>query len=137
MRIDSPAQFVADFLKGGLWHTTSTDRFKLIQRDGAIRVNPPVQDSQRHKTANGPENYPFVRSLGGVSLFGFSEFEQVEYQARYPVSNWHAFVPVWQAWSSAIWIEIDRDITGSAIIEPQALLDNWKKTLPMAIHLCR
>lgn len=126
MRIKSPVQFVTEVLADGLWHTTSLDRFAMIQQSGGLKVDPPLPDSERHKTSNGAANYPYVRTLGGISLFSFSGFSEEEYRAACPLSNWEAFVPVWHQWTSAIWIEIDRATVRLSIIEAEALLERWK-----------
>lgn len=126
MTITSASQFVAEVLEDRLWHTTSYDRFHMIVRDEALKVEPSLPDSVRHKTASGPVNYPFVRSLGGVSLFNFADFDPDDYQSRYPLSNWQAFVPLWRAWERSIWIEIDARLCDSTIIQPSQLLELWR-----------
>ena len=126
MRITSASQFVGEVLKDRLWHTTSYDRFCMILRDGALKVEPPLPESARHKTANGPINYSFVRSLGGVSLFNFADFHMDGYESLFPLSNWRAFVPLWHAWERSIWIEIDACSCDSIIIQPNQLLDRWR-----------
>ena len=126
MLIASPDQFCSLILNEGLWHTTSSDRLEAIVASGAIKVEPAISDNERHKTANGPANYPFARSIGAVSIFDFSNFDPAGYGVRFPVSNWRAFVPCYHKWSRAIWIEIDATECGSKIISGAALLNRWR-----------
>ncbi len=117
---------MANILVDGLWHTTSKCRYDAIKADGTIRVEPKIPDAERHKTANGPANYPFVRSLGGVSLFDFSAFDPEWYGQSYPLSSWVFFVPVRSGWTEAIWIEIDRTAISSKFIDGKTLLGRWR-----------
>ncbi len=66
-------------LNNGIWHTTKPEYYSKIIECGFLLPEPEIDDSERWKTANGSENYPFVRKLGGVSLFEFSEFNPDEY----------------------------------------------------------
>ena len=91
-----------ELLKGGVWHTTSKKRFDGIIADGFIRVSPNIPNASRWKTSGGPDCYPFVRKLGGISLFDFRDFDEVEYSSRCPMSSWHEFVPVCSGWESSI-----------------------------------
>ena len=97
-----------DRLHGRLWHTTHPGRFKAIIQSGFLRVNPDIQNSERWKASN-PETYPFVRHIGGISLFDFEDFEPSIYESRFPLSNWDEFVPHRKTWGGAAWIEIDRE----------------------------
>jgi hypothetical protein len=80
-------------LHGGLWHTTSSDRFESILATGAILPEPNIPDSKRWCTGGGSEHYPYVRTLGGVSLFDFDQFDPGIYGERCPSSTWAYFVP--------------------------------------------
>ena len=76
-------------LKGRVWHTTSLVRFQQILRDQAILPEPPtVDNSERWKTGSRPELYPYVRVIGGVSLFDFRNFDEKEYSEKYPLSSY-------------------------------------------------
>src|ERR1035438_4494083 len=66
-------QLVLQRTQGGLWHTTRPERFDRILSTGAILPEPDILDSERWANA-GPEHYPYVRTLGGVSLFDFDGF---------------------------------------------------------------
>jgi hypothetical protein len=63
-------------LKGGVWHTTNMNRFQGILRSSAILPEPEIPDRERWSTSRGSELYPYVRTLGGVSLFDFRKFNR-------------------------------------------------------------
>src|SRR5438309_5175332 len=75
-------------LRGGLWHTTHLDRYRNILTEGSIVPEPNIPNSDRWKTSQGEDYYPYVRMLGGVSLFDFDEFDPERYTERYPASSW-------------------------------------------------
>ena len=118
-------EFLAE-LTGGLWHTTTPDRYRGILDVGRILPNPQIPDTERWKTSRGPHYYPYARTLNGVSLFDFSGFDPDAYSAKYPMSTWRAFVPVQRGARSAIWIELDRQRVARAYIDPVALLTRQK-----------
>jgi hypothetical protein len=95
-------------LEGRLWHTTHPERFQRILECGAIFPEPDIPDRERWSTRIGPSGYPYVRTLGGVSLFDFRQFDLEQYSNEYPVSSWEEFVPYRRSWGCAVWIEIDR-----------------------------
>ncbi len=113
-------------LCGGLWHTTHPDRFKAILRSGAILPEPDIPDNERYCTGLGKEHYPYVRTLGGVSLFDFNGFDPDVYTKEYPSSTWATFIPYRTDWGCAVWIEIDRDQVGPPLISGSELLAKWK-----------
>lgn len=76
----------------------------------------------------GPEKYPFVRSIGGVSLFDFQNFRPEEYAQNYPYSSWCEFVPCRPQHTSAIWIEIESSQIDDNFINGQELLLKWKSS---------
>lgn len=115
-------------LHGGLWHTTSPERFDLISRDRRILVDPDIPDADRWATARGPEYFPYVRTLAGVSLFDFCDFDRARYSHAYPMSSWAEFVPFRDLWGASIWIEIDRAAVRHALIPPAELVQRWKDT---------
>ncbi|WP_420406150.1 hypothetical protein [Nisaea sp.] len=95
-------------LHGKLWHTTHPERFLGIIKSQAVLVEPDLPENERWGTSNGPKNYPFVRHIGGLSLFDFLNFDPAEYRDRYPVSSWRSFVPYRSDWNGAVWIEVNR-----------------------------
>jgi hypothetical protein len=84
-----------------------------------------MPDSERWKASAGPEFYPYVRLLGGVSLFEFDKFDAESYSEKFPFSNWCEFVPFRQKWGCAVWIEINRVRVARNLISATDLLDRW------------
>lgn len=115
-----------DLLRGAIWHTTTPKRYQSILRDGYLLPDPDLPESERWGTAMGPRLYPFVRSLGGVSLFDFREFDESHYTERYPMSMWGSFVPCCQRSDAAIWIQIDLTSVREKFIDGMTLLHQWK-----------
>ena len=113
-------------LRGRLWHTTHPDPFKSILASGAILPGPDIPDRERDCTGGGKEHYPYVRTLGGVSLFDFSQFDPDEYEKRCPSSSWAYLVPHHLHWECAVWIEIDREQVAPKLISGRDLLSRWK-----------
>src|SRR5258708_20259302 len=89
-------------LSGRLWHTTHPNRFKSILNSGAILPEPDIPDSERWKASKGNQSFPFVRTLGGVSLFDFDQFDPDSYSERYPISSWYEFVTYREPWITSI-----------------------------------
>jgi hypothetical protein len=117
---------VLEELRGRLWHTTHPDRFKSILADGSILPEPNLANTERWKTSRGPHYYPYVRSIGGVSLFDFEGFDPENYSSKNPMSSWYAFVPYPKDWGTAIWIEIDRERIAGPLISGTDLVARWK-----------
>jgi hypothetical protein len=113
-------------LYGRLWHTTHPDRFKSILIVGAILPEPDIPDGDRWKTSRGKDLYPFVRTLGGVSLFDFDHFDPESYVKKNPMSAWHEFVPYRRCWGRSVWIEIDREQVAHQVISGPDLVAKWK-----------
>ncbi len=67
-----------------------------------------------------------MRSIGGVSLFDFRDFDPEVYSQNYPISTWREFVPYRSAWGEAIWIEIDVSEVLAGFISGHEILDRWK-----------
>lgn len=109
-----------------LWHSTTPERYKLILETGAILPEPNISNSSRWGTALGEKHYPYVRTLGGVSLFDFTNFDLQQYEKRYSAS-WFTFVPVDNIGGNKIWIEINRSTVHSSLIEGKDLVNRWKR----------
>lgn len=109
----------------GVWHTTNAARFQGIVASGAILAEPSIADGDRWGASRGKDYYPYVRTLGGVSLFDFAGFEPEEYSKAFPMSSWWEFVPYRSVWNEAVWIEIDADALGGSFISGRALLERW------------
>jgi len=112
---------VLQTLSVDIWHTTSLDCFQSILADGAILVEPDIDDSKRWKTSGGPKYYPFVRTLGGISLFDFQGFDVDEYDKACPMSSWREFVPFREAWGTSIWLKFELMSENKAYIAPSEL----------------
>ena len=97
-----------------------------IVTSGGILPEPDISDCERWGSANGTEGYPFARTIGGVSLFDFQNFEEEEYEREYPASNWRSFAPFNGERSSRVWIEIDRALVPSKFVSGEELIDRWK-----------
>lgn len=108
----------------GIWHATHPERFVSIMTEG-VKAEPALSDQERWKTSRGPEFYPFVRKIGGVSLFDFERFNPDEYDRSHPLSNWRTFVPHRDDWAGAVWIQIDREMIGDRFISTDDLVVRW------------
>lgn len=115
-------------LDDGLWHTTHPERFLSIVADGAILPEPDIPDADRWSTGQGPRLYPYVRHIGGVSLFDFYDFEADTYSEKYKLSSWRTFVPYRDDWDGAVWIQIDREKVAEAVISGKDLLEKQKSS---------
>lgn len=113
-------------LCGRIWHTTTEERFGGILSSGEISPEPDIPDSDRWSTGSGRKHYPYVRFLGGVSLFDFRRFDPEEYSRKYPLSQWRAFVPCQRTRHSAVWIEIDHEQVGGHFISGPELIARWE-----------
>lgn len=112
-------------VSSGIWHTTSPDRFRAILESGAVLPEPGLPDSERWSTSAGPEWYPYVRTLGGVSLFDLRNFKPDSYRERCPLSTWTEFVPYREEWKASAWIEIDVGPLGRNFVAGSDILDRW------------
>src|SRR5437868_15110386 len=117
-------ELVLKELLGGLWHTTHPDRFEQILRTGAIEPEPNIPDRERWGTAAGKDGWPYVRTIGGVSLFDFDNFDEKSYEERCPLSSWSYFVPCHLDWKCAVWIEIERERIAANSVSGDAL---WQR----------
>jgi hypothetical protein len=116
---------IGDELHGGLWHVTHPERFLAILKCGSIVPEPDIADSERWKTSRGKDYYPFVRAIGGISLFDFSDFEPQSYSLNYPASDWREFVPYRKIWGGAVWMAIDREQALPHFISASELKTQW------------
>lgn len=124
-----------DVLRGSVWHTTIPDRFTQIVKSKLILPEPNIPDSERWGTRCGENHYPYSRSINGISLFDFRDFDEHQYQIDYPVSNWREFVPCSHRDDEAIWIEMDLLKISRGYIEAEDLLTMWKESGNLARHL--
>jgi hypothetical protein len=112
------------FLRVGLWHTTHPDRFLGIMNSGEISPEPDIPNDQRWKASRGATYYPYVRHIGGVSLFDFSSIEPEVYRKECPMCNWESFVPFPEDWEESYWIELKREDIEKNVTLPAEL---WKR----------
>ena len=110
-----------------LWHTTSVDRFNNIIQTGYILRNPPLEDSERHTSKDGSRYNPYVRQIGGISLFDFISFDPVLYEKEYPCSTWYSFFPCYYRFDKCVWIEINKETVQNNLILADALRDMAKR----------
>lgn len=112
-------------LLNGLWHSTTYERYEGIVKTGAILPEPDIPDAARWHTGAGAGHYPYVRMLGGVSLFDFDGFDPKQYSEKY-VASWASFVPLDELGGNKVWIEINRTKAQKSLIEGKALVEKWK-----------
>ena len=120
------AQVVLSALHGSVWHATNSQRYERILSGGAILPEPAIPDSDRWGTAPGTIGCPYVRSIGGISVFDFRDFDPEEYSKSFPVSSWREFVPYRSAWGEAIWIEVDLPKVMAGFISGRKIFNRWK-----------
>ncbi|WP_143748369.1 hypothetical protein [Mesorhizobium carmichaelinearum] len=88
-------------------------------------VEPKIDNAERWKTSRGPDYYPFVRVIGGVSLFDFRGFDADRYDQSHPISTWRTFVPHSENWRGAVWIEIDAEAIAGSFVTADEIVDRW------------
>jgi hypothetical protein len=119
----SAQEFIEEYLLGSFWHTTSYVRFRGIIQSGLIMVDPPLPEAERYG------GMPFVRSLGGVSLFDFpSNFNFEEYEADLPGNSIGEFIPFKRSWGNSIWLRIDSDMVRDALKSGMEIRTLWRET---------
>lgn len=119
-------KFPQELLRG-IWHTTSIERFNKILERGSILAQPDISDENRWGTSSGVMYYPYVRKLGGISLFDFRNFSELQYSKEFPLSSWHYFVPFIKKWGASIWIEIEYESLGDNFIAGKCLIEQWER----------
>tara|TARA_R110000824_G_scaffold381173_1_gene573811 strand:+ start:672 stop:1217 length:546 start_codon:yes stop_codon:yes gene_type:complete len=116
-----------ELLQTGIWHVTHPDRFEGIMNEG-LKPEPNIPNTERWKTSRGPKFYPFVRKIGGVSLFDFRKFDPNIYCTTHPMSNWHQFVPHPKDWGGAVWICINQAALGLRFLSADEVVKRWDTT---------
>lgn len=115
-------------LYGKVWHSTSMPRYEMIKAERKIIPNPDLPDSERWGTYLGPDFYPFVRSIGAVSVFDFRFFNVEQYTRNYGLSNWATFAPCHTNLDETVWIEIDTTSLKDSFLSGQAIRELWHET---------
>ena len=106
-------------LNGRLWHATSLDGLRGIQRDGFIRPGTRFKSS-------------FVSARGWVSLFDFGP------SARDESNQWRNWAPWFGATHGAArsaWLEVDREAGENDIVDAEALRELWNRELDQRARL--
>jgi len=114
-----------DQLHGGLWHTTRPERVPSIVTTGSIMVEPNINDKERWGSRDRP---PFVRKIGGISLFDFDDFDPENYAVSHPLSSWQYFLPHRDDWGGAVWLNIDRAAVSKRFISADEIVERWDVT---------
>lgn len=106
-------------LDGKLWHATSVDGLRGIQRDGFIIPGNRYRGS-------------FVSARGWVSLFDFGPSARDEWNQWKNWAQW--FGAVHDAERSA-WLEVDRKAGENAIVEAEALRVLWRQEVDRRVEI--
>lgn len=97
----------------------------MIMASGGLAPEPNIDNARRWKTSRGSDYHPFVRKMGGVSLFDFKAFDRVRYDETHPLSTWRTFVPYMETWGGAVWIEIDRARVAPQFVTADEVVRLW------------
>ena len=123
-----------EYLRVGLWHTTSHERFVGIKKAGKILVEPDLPKGSRWKD-QCESYYPYVRKIGGVSLFFLRDFDPDEYSKACPMSSWYEFIPFQPNLGTSVWIQMKTERLNGKIALPAELSERqdreeaWRHTL--------
>ncbi|PKG86490.1 hypothetical protein CXF85_01950 [Colwellia sp. 75C3] len=107
-------------LKGKVWHSTSFDNAVKIIKSGSILSNPNISTEDKWG-GNSETDYPFVKSIGGISLFDFRLPESHSSELLY---RW---VPCQVKFSKTVWFEIDTSKLHSCFLSAEDTLVKWEK----------
>ncbi|MGR5518921.1 hypothetical protein ACPV5H_26345 [Vibrio harveyi] len=106
-------------LQGKVWHSTTLENANEIVRKGYILAEPNIDQSKRWGR-NDSSAYPFVRSIGGISLFDF----------RLPSSHsnpmLYSFVPCKAGYTQTVWFEIDIQKLDESFLSADETREQWK-----------
>ncbi|HGN2068222.1 hypothetical protein [Proteus sp. HMSC14B05] len=114
-------------LLGNVWHATTATRFKLIKKNGFIKINPNIPDQDRTGCGN-KEKYPLVRTLKGISIFDFRIVDEKYLNDHYSHWNWVLVSGV--EYEDIIWISINLDKLKDCFLsgeEVSAIANNSKE----------
>lgn len=107
-------------LKGRVWHSTSKENALKIDKHGYIVAEPDIDESKRWG-GKSQSVHPFVRSIGGISLFDF----------RLPNSHiseiLYSFIPCRAGWSQTVWFEINVLYLDDSFLSAEQVRLRWIK----------
>jgi hypothetical protein len=103
-------------LDGRLWHSTSISGLEEIITAQEIR---PMLSTQYHGN--------FCRSNECLSLFDFGPSAT---DNSHQFDNWSIFFGQHHQSNSSVWLEVDRNIVCSNLLDAQAARELWSKTAP-------
>lgn len=78
------------------------------------------------ENVKGREFYPYVRTLGGISLFDFNDFDPESHGERRPISSWRTFIPFRSDWGCSVRIEKDREQFARHVISAPEPVAKWE-----------
>jgi hypothetical protein len=109
---------VPNELKGKIWHSTSKELALEIYSHGYIIFDPSIDESKRWG-GKSKSTHPFVRSIGGISLFDF----------RLPSSHvseiLYSFIPCRTGWPQTVWLEINHFYLGDMFSSAEETRIRW------------
>src|SRR5258706_507693 len=109
-------------LRGGLWHSTGSHRFRGILSTGEIQPKPSLPHTEFRWAQRGTT---YARSIGAVSLFDFAEADWAwlldeSVQKAMPRNCWRQFLKApsddpssANTWISTVWLAVDRSKLGN------------------------
>lgn len=118
-------------LRGGLWHSTGSHRFRWIAEAGEIQPTPALPPGEVRWAAAATT---FSRSNGAVSLF---DFEDADWPWLFEKGKEHYWPPFLAApelvtdstrWIATVWIEVDKSIA-PALMSLKETKDVWHANL--------
>ncbi|ELA9814221.1 TPA: hypothetical protein ACGSUT_004207 [Vibrio parahaemolyticus] len=108
-------------LKGKVWHSTSIENAMSIVRQGFIFAEPDI-DQTKCWGGKSERVHPFVRSIGGISLFDF----------RLPNSHvseiLYSFIPCKSGCAQTVWFEIDVSRLSDSFLSADETRMRWRES---------
>ncbi len=107
-------------LKGKVWHSTSILNAKEIVAHGEILANPDIE-AERRWGGTCESKYPFVRTLGGISLF---DFRLPKAHSNDLLVRW---VPCHVNLTATVWFEIDTSKLQGFFLSAEETRIRWQE----------
>ncbi len=105
-------------LKGKIWHSTSVANALEITKHGYILAEPDIDESNRWG-GKLESLYPFVRSIGGISLFDF------RLPNSYISEILYSFIPCRKGWAKTVWFDIDVQYLNESFLSAEQTRQRW------------